>query len=47
MNVVYQLREASAGDVLAQLPDPPSYSSVRKMLAVLEEKGHLSQIKGA
>ena len=41
MNVVYQLGEASVGDVLALLPDPPSYSSVRKILAVLEEKGHL------
>ena len=41
MNVVYQLREASVGDVLALLPDPPSYSSVRKILAVLEGKGHL------
>ena len=41
MNVVYQLGEAGVGDVLARLPDPPSYSSVRKMLAVLEEKGHL------
>jgi predicted transcriptional regulator len=41
MDVVYQLSEASVGDVLARLDDPPSYSSVRKMLAVLEEKGHL------
>jgi predicted transcriptional regulator len=41
MEVVYQLGEASVGDVLARLADPPSYSSVRKMLAVLEEKGHL------
>jgi predicted transcriptional regulator len=41
MDVVYQLGEASVADVLAQLPDPPSYSAVRRMLAVLEEKGHL------
>lgn len=28
-------------DVLAQMPDPPSYSTVRALLRILEEKGHL------
>lgn len=41
VEVVYRLGRASVGDVLASLPDPPSYSSVRKMLALLEEKGHV------
>lgn len=41
MDCVYQLGEASVGDVLARLPDPPSYSAVRTMVRLLESKGHL------
>jgi predicted transcriptional regulator len=41
MEVIYRLGRASASEVLANLPDPPSYSAVRGMLRLLEEKGHL------
>jgi predicted transcriptional regulator len=41
MNVIYRAGRASAADVLEQLADPPSYSAVRALLRVLEEKGHL------
>ena len=41
VDAVYQLGEATARDVLAALPDPPTYSSVRKMLSLLEDKGLL------
>ena len=41
MEVVYRLGRAGASDVLAELLDPPSYSAVRAMLRILEEKGHL------
>lgn len=41
MDVIYRLGEASVAEVLEQLPDPPSYSSVRAMLGLLERKGHL------
>ena len=41
MHAIHQLGEASVGEVLAQLPDPPSYSAVRAMLRLLEEKGYL------
>ena len=41
MDVIYRLGRASAADVRDQLPDPPSYSAVRALLRVLEEKGHL------
>lgn len=41
MDVIYQLGEASVGDVLDRLPDPPSYSAVRTMIRLLEQKGHL------
>ncbi|MDP6555687.1 MAG: BlaI/MecI/CopY family transcriptional regulator [Pirellulaceae bacterium] len=41
MDVIYQLEEASVNDVLERLPDPPSYSSVRTMIRLLESKGYL------
>jgi len=41
MNVIYRAGRASAAEVLEQLADPPSYSAVRALLRVLEEKGHL------
>jgi predicted transcriptional regulator len=41
MEVVYRLGRASASEVRENLADPPSYSGVRAMLRILEEKGHL------
>src|SRR4051812_46696231 len=41
MDLVHQLGEASVGEVRQRMPDPPSYSSVRTMLRLLEQKGHL------
>jgi predicted transcriptional regulator len=41
MDVLYRLGRAPAAEVREQLPDPPSYSAVRAMLRVLEEKGHV------
>ena len=41
MDIIYQLGQASAAEVLENLPDPPSYSAVRAMLKILEDKGHL------
>ncbi len=41
MEIIYELGTATAAEVLERLPDPPSYSSVRALLRVLEEKGHL------
>jgi len=42
IEIVYGLGRATVSEVLAQLPDPPSYSAVRAMLNKLEDKGHLS-----
>jgi len=42
MDVVYRLGKATVSDVLDRLPDPPSYSAVRALMRILEEKGHLS-----
>ncbi|HEU0054190.1 MAG TPA: BlaI/MecI/CopY family transcriptional regulator, partial [Longimicrobium sp.] len=41
MDVVYRLGKAAVSDVLERLPDPPSYSAVRALMRILEEKGHL------
>lgn len=41
LEVVFRLGRASVADVRAELPDPPSYSAVRGMLNLLEEKAHL------
>ncbi len=41
MDAIYQLGRATAVEVMERLPDPPSYSAVRAMLRLLEEKGHL------
>ena len=41
MEIVYRAGRATAAEVHERLPDPPSYSAVRALLRVLEEKGHL------
>ncbi len=41
MDIVYSREVATTNDVLADIPDPPSRVSVRTMLRILEEKGHL------
>ena len=41
MEIVYRRGSATAADVLADLPDPPTYTAVRGMLRLLESKGHL------
>jgi len=39
MDVIYRQGEATAAEVHKSIPDPPSYSAVRALLVVLEEKG--------
>lgn len=41
MDVVYRLGEATAAEVMEQMPEAPGYSTVRTLLGVLEKKGHL------
>ncbi|HEX9705286.1 MAG TPA: BlaI/MecI/CopY family transcriptional regulator [Gemmatimonadales bacterium] len=41
MDVIYRRGRATAADVHAGLPDAPSYSAVRALLSVLENKGHV------
>jgi predicted transcriptional regulator len=41
MDILYRDGRATAAEVRASLPDAPSYSAVRAMLRILEDKGHV------
>ena len=41
MDIIYRKGQATAAEVMENLPDPPGYSAVRAMLKILEDKGHL------
>ena len=41
MDIIYEMNEATVAHVLERIPNPPSYSTVRALLRVLEGKGHL------
>lgn len=41
MDGLFQHGPSTVSDVLARLPDPPSYSAVRALLRTLEEKGYV------
>ncbi len=41
MDILHRRGRATAHDVLADLADPPSYSAVRALLRLLEERGHV------
>lgn len=45
MDILFRREEASAADVLDALPDPPSYSAVRALMNVLEEKGFVGHVR--
>lgn len=40
MDILVRRARATAADVLQDLPDSPSYSAVRSMLRLLEDKGY-------
>ena len=42
MDVIYRIGPASVAQVRQAMQDPPSYSSVRTLLGLLEDKGHLA-----
>jgi len=41
MDIVFARGEATVRQIQAELPDPPTDMAVRRMLHILEEKGHL------
>jgi BlaI family transcriptional regulator, penicillinase repressor len=42
MEIIYSRGKATAGEIHGEMADPPSYSTVRTLLKVLEDKGFLS-----
>jgi len=45
MDILFQRGKASAADVQNAMADPPSYSAVRGLLRVLENKGHVRHLE--
>ena len=43
MDIIYRQGRASAGEIRAEMTDAPSYSTVRTLLRVLKDKGHVQQ----
>jgi predicted transcriptional regulator len=41
MDLIFAKGEATVRQIQAELPDPPTDMAVRRMLHILEEKGHL------
>lgn len=41
LDILYKHGRATSAEVQDGLPDPPSYSAVRALLRILEEKGHV------
>ena len=41
MDILYRLGSATSAEVQQNLTDAPSYSAVRALLRILEDKGHL------
>lgn len=42
MDFLYRRERASVAEVMGGIAHPPSYSAVRAMLRILEDKGHVS-----
>ena len=41
MDALYLAGRATGAEIRGAIPDPPSYSAVRTMLRILEDKGHV------
>ena len=41
MDFLFRVGKATAADVMEGIPDAPSYSAVRALLRILEQKGHI------
>jgi predicted transcriptional regulator len=45
MEILHRLRRATAHEVQENLAEPPSYSAVRALLRLLEERGHVKHVE--
>jgi len=43
MDATFELGEATVNQVVASIPDAPTAMAVRRMMHILEEKGHLKR----
>jgi BlaI family transcriptional regulator, penicillinase repressor len=41
MDILFRRGKATVVEVMAELPDPPTYSAVRSILKILADKGHV------
>jgi predicted transcriptional regulator len=44
MEALYKLGKATAAQILAQIPDPPTNTAIRTQLTILEKKGHVRHV---
>jgi predicted transcriptional regulator len=44
MDILHRVRRATVAEVRGQLASAPSYSAVRTLLRILEDKGHLRHV---
>ena len=45
MDIIYRKKNATAKEVMEKIPNAPSYSTVRKLLHILEQKGFLKHVQ--
>lgn len=45
LDILYSLGQATGQEVLEQMEDSPSYSTVRTILRILERKGHVRHVE--
>ena len=45
MDIIFANDEVSVLQIQAELPDPPTTMAIRRMISILEEKGHLVRRK--
>ncbi len=45
MNVLHELGSATVATVQGKLPDPPTDMAVRRLMHILEEKGHAKRLR--
>ena len=43
MDAVYRTSQATVAEIHARIPDPPSINALRRLVTILEEKGHLKR----
>ena len=45
MDICFAMGQVPARDIWSRIPDQPTYATVRKLLTILVEKGHLRRVR--